>query len=160
MDMAQNKIRNRVMVNQVNVNAIDTASGIFVGINYANNWSSHRKTNYGFGSVSNSHVCGNFSYVIDNDLVDTPINSNAISIIEPGQNINQNHVDIVGINVNVLDSSAAVTVGENGLNGWSSHSKRNAGQGRLIGRIQNEKNAAYISDQDIIDSQINHFSQF
>ncbi|WP_059172537.1 hypothetical protein [Bacillus sp. FJAT-27445] len=158
MKMGRNRIRNRVIVDHIDVNSIDTASGIFVGINYANNWSSHRKTNYGFGSMSNSQISGNYSYVIDNDLVDTPINSNAFSIIERGPNSSLNHVDVVGINVNVLDSCAALTVGENDLNGWSSHSKRNAGQGRMIGNIQNERNATYISDQDIIDSQINQFT--
>ncbi|WP_409273714.1 hypothetical protein V1499_03090 [Neobacillus sp. SCS-31] len=158
MKMVRNRMRNRVIVDQVNVNSIDTASGIFVGINYANNWSSHRKTNYGFGSMSNCRISGNYSYVIDNDVVDTPINSNAISIMERGPNSSLNHVDVVGINVNLLDSCAALAVGENDMNGWSTHSKRNAGQGRMIGKIQNENNATYISDQDIIDTQINHLT--
>ncbi|RHW41636.1 hypothetical protein D1B31_07925 [Neobacillus notoginsengisoli] len=149
-----------MIVDQINVNSIDTASGIFVGVNYANNWSSHRKTNYGFGSVGSSRISNNFSFVIDNDLVDTPINSNAVSIMERGQNINQNQVDVVGINVNVLDSCAALTVGENDLNGWSSHSKRNAGQGRMIGKIQNQNNTMILSDEDLIDSQMTHINDF
>ena len=157
--MVKNKNRNRVSVKHINVNSIDTASGIFVGINYANNWSSHRKTNYGFGSVGSATVSGNYSYVVDNDVIDTPIQSNAVTIIEREPNSSLNHVDVIGINVNVLDSCAALSVGENDLNGWSSHSKRNAGQGRLVGSIKNERNATYISDQDIIDSQISQLTQ-
>ncbi|OCA85897.1 hypothetical protein A8F94_13680 [Bacillus sp. FJAT-27225] len=157
--MSRNRIRNRVIVDRIDVNSIDTASGIFVGVNYANNWSSHRKTNYGFGSISNSRVTGNSSFLNDNDLVDTPINSNAVTIMERQPESSLNHVDVVGINVNVLDTCAALAVGENDLNGWSSHSKRNNGQGRMIGNIKNERNATYISDQDILDSQINQFTQ-
>ena len=156
--MNRERVINQVTLKQISVNAIDTSSGIFIGSNYAHNWSSHRKNNYGFGSVSHSLVSQTNSCVIDNDLVDTPIHNNPAILFDGNLPGNQNEIDIGEININVLDTCAAVTVGENALNGWSSHSKRNAGQGRFAGDIQNTQNSSVIMDQDIIDSQINdHF---
>jgi hypothetical protein len=150
------RVINQVTLNQISVNSIDTSSGIFIGTNYAHNWSSHRKNNYGFGSVSDSFVSHTNSSVIDNDLVDTPIHSQPAILFDGNMPGNQNDIDIGEININVLDTCAAVTVGENALNAWSSHSKRNAGQGRFAGDIQNTRNHSVIMDQDIIDSQINN----
>jgi hypothetical protein len=151
------KIINQVQVNQIYVNTIDTSSGIFIGTNYAHNWSSHRKNNYGFGSVSNSQVLNNTSYVIDNDLVDTPIQNSPSILIDGNRAGNQNEIDIGEININVLDTCAAVSVGENDLNAWSAHSKRNAGQGRFAGEIQNTQNSSLILDSDVNDGQMNDY---
>ncbi|MGZ4161341.1 MAG: hypothetical protein ACXVNF_11185 [Neobacillus sp.] len=153
--MNRKRIINQVHVNQICVNSIDTSSGIFVGTNYAHYWSSHRKNNYGFGSVNNSQISQNYSYVIDNDLIDTPIHNNPTILFDRINEGNENNIDIGEINVNVLNSSAAVSVGENDLNGWSSHSKRNFGQGRLVGNIQNTHNSSQVVDSDVIDCQIN-----
>ncbi|PTY74539.1 hypothetical protein B5V88_16030 [Heyndrickxia sporothermodurans] len=152
--MVRKRMKTRVMVNQICVNSVDTASGIFVGTNYANNWSSHRKNNYGFGSLSHSQVSNNFSQVIDNDLVDTPINSQSYHLMDQQMERNNNQFDIGEININVLESNSALTIGDNSLNGWSSHSKRNAGQGKLIGAINNTNNRNSIADSDMIDSTI------
>jgi len=157
--MNEKKIRNRIAIKNIDVTNIDTVSGMFIGTNNAHNWSSHRKNNYGFGSLNHCINYQNHSYVVDNDLVDTPINQNTISLIEKGKNINNNTVDVMEINVSVLDSNAAVTLGENDLNGWSSHSKRNGGQGRIIGDLQNTHNSGMILDQDIIDTPINHLNK-
>ena len=48
-------------------------------------------------------------------------------------------------------------VGENDLNAWSAHSKRNAGQGRFAGEIQNTQNSSLILDSDVMDSQMNDY---
>jgi hypothetical protein len=153
--LTRKRIVQQVTVNQICVNSIDTSSGIFVGTNYAHNWSAHRKNNYGFGSVNNSLVTNNNSCVIDNDLVDTPIQNSPTILFDGNMAGNQNDIDIGEININVLDSCAAVTVGENALNGWSSHSKRNAGQGRLTGNVQNSQNSSVVSDHDGIDALMN-----
>jgi hypothetical protein len=150
------RVINQVTLNQISVNTIDTSSGIFIGTNYAHNWSSHRKNNYGFGSVSDSLVSHTNSCVIDNDLVDTPIHNQPAILFDGNMPVNQNDIDIGEININVLDTCAAVTVGENSLNAWSAHSKRNAGQGRFAGAIQNTRNSSVTVDQDIIDSPINN----
>jgi hypothetical protein len=154
--MKYKKIRNRISINKIDVTNIDTASGIFVGTNYSNNWSSHRKNNYGFGSVSNSNIYQNSSYVVDNDIVDTPINQNTVNVIERGKNINNNKVEVLEIKINVIDTNSALSLGENELNGWSSHGKRNGGQGRFIGEFQNTQNSGVIFDQDIIDTPIDN----
>jgi len=154
--MLKNKpMISQVNLNQVSVNTIDTSSGIFIGTNFAHNWSSHRKNNYGFGTASNSIVTQNSSYVVDNDFVDTPIDNCPEIIIERVNDNHGNEINVTEININVLDSGAAVSVGENDLNGWSAHSKRNAGQGRFAGAIQNMMNSSVILDNDIIDTPIN-----
>ena len=76
------RIINQFQLSQISVNQIDTASGIFIGTNYAQNWSSHRKNNYGFGSVSHSQVLNNTSYVIDQDWIDTPIENNPSILLD------------------------------------------------------------------------------
>ncbi|WP_442599901.1 hypothetical protein [Neobacillus sp. D3-1R] len=156
--MTKKTVKHRVTVNQICVNNIDTASGIFIGTNYANNWSSHRKSNHGFGTVSNSLICYNQSFVIDNDLVDTPINNNSVCFMDQWPNVIKNDVGIGEVNINVLDASSALSVGENVLNGWSSHSKRNSGQGRSVGAFQNSQNTNHVYDSDVIDAQINNYS--
>ncbi|MFC4075981.1 hypothetical protein [Salinithrix halophila] len=68
---------NKMMVqfHSINVNAIETASGIFVGENFQNYWSSHNKSNAGFGGVIGWHntVARNMNTVDDRDHIDTPI---------------------------------------------------------------------------------------
>lgn len=153
--MNQKRMINRVAVTQFFVNSIDTSSGIFIGTNYAHNWSAHRKNNYGFGSVSHSHVSHNFSCVTDNDLIDTPIYNTPTIMVDRKNTGIENNIDIGEININVLDSAAAVSVGENDLNAWSAHSKRNAGQGRFTGNIQNTNNSSQLYDGDMADCLIN-----
>ncbi|MBU8785835.1 MULTISPECIES: hypothetical protein [Bacillus] len=154
--MNRDTIINQVNVYQISVNSIDTSSGIFVGTNYAHNWSSHRKNNYGFGSISNSQISNNYSYVTDNDIVDTPIQNQPNILLGPKEG-NVNEVDIGEINVNVIDTCAAISVGENEVNGWSAHSKRIAGQGRFTGTVQNSQNTTLVIDNDDNDCQINDF---
>jgi hypothetical protein len=150
--MMQKRIINNLVINGIAVNSIDTSSGIFVGINNVNNWSSCRKNNHGFGSVSNSLVSENFSLVIDNDVIDTPIENNAVTYMDGRQDIN--NIEVTEINVNSLDSNAAVSVGDNLLNGWSAHGKRNDGTGRSAGITQNKSNTSVVIDNDLMDCQI------
>ncbi|WP_058303357.1 hypothetical protein [Gorillibacterium timonense] len=65
----------RIELGNINVNRIDSASGIFVGTNAQWGWSSHGKSISGFGSVTGmlNRLSANVSVVYDNDLIDTPI---------------------------------------------------------------------------------------
>ncbi|WP_052352744.1 hypothetical protein [Neobacillus dielmonensis] len=149
------KVIHNLVISGITVNSIDTVSGIFVGINHANNWTTHRKNNYGFGSLSNSQVSQNVGLVIDNDIIDTPIENHVVTNVDGLQDIQ--NIDVKEINVNSLDTNAAVSVGENLLNGWSAHSKRNQGTGRAAGISQHSNNTNILIDNDIIDSPINDF---
>ncbi|WP_197280016.1 spore germination protein [Bacillus sp. FJAT-27251] len=99
----------------------------------------------------------NISYVMDQDGIDTPIENYPCILYDGNRAGNSNEIDIGEINVNVLDTCAAVSVGENDLNAWSAHSKRNAGQGRFAGDIQNTQNSSLILDSDVIDSEMNDY---
>jgi hypothetical protein len=146
------KIINNLILNGITVNSIDTASGIFVGINTVNNWSSHRKNNQGFGILNNSFVSNNFSLVIDNDIIDTPVESNPVTYMDGIQQVN--NIDVKEINVNSLDTNAAVSVGDNISNGWGAHGKRNQGIGRSVGTSQLQSNTNIVIDNDVVDSPI------
>lgn len=170
----QRRIMNNLIIKGINVNSVDTSSGVFIGINYANNWSSHQKTNHGFGTLHHSQVTDTFSLVIDNDVIDTPIESHAVTYMDgwkdkqkmdtPIENnevtfVNeiqdvQKLIDIKEINVNSLFTNSAVSVGENFLNGWSAHRKTNEGTGRTTGISQLASNTNIVIDNDVIDAPI------
>ncbi|MCQ6280774.1 hypothetical protein [Bacillus sp. EB600] len=152
------KIMNNLILNGINVTSIDTSSGIFVGINNVNNWSSHYKSNHGFGSVTNSTVSDNFGLVIDNDVIDTPIESRAVTYMDGTQQVN--NIDVKEINVNSLHTNAAVSIGDNLSNGWSAHGKRNEGMGRSVGTTMVKSNTNIVIDNDLIDSQIYNNNNF
>ncbi|WP_035321826.1 hypothetical protein [Peribacillus kribbensis] len=144
----------KIRMKQIAVNNIDTASGIFVGTNIANNWSSHRKNNYGFGSVSNSAVWQNYSNVQDNDILDTPIQNQSVSRMDRADGSLGTQVDVKEININVIDTASAVSIGDNLLTDWSSHRKANSGLGKTVGTSILSQNAALVSDQDVMDAPI------
>lgn len=168
-----NKKVNDLNINGITVNTIDSSSGIFVGITNAHNWSSHRKSNQGLGPIGSSQVMQNFNLVIDNDLLDVPIENNvlinlpgskelynnpaAVETLDGNCNIRQeiNNIDVGDINVISMDTNAAVSIGENDANVWSAHSKRNEGTGRSIGVSQHKLNTNVVIDNDLIDAQIN-----
>jgi hypothetical protein len=66
-----------VQFDNINVNAIDTNAGIFIGTNGQNNWSSNNNTKSGFGSLFGKFnlVSKNINIVKDDDVIDTPITS-------------------------------------------------------------------------------------
>jgi hypothetical protein len=179
------KMRKKQSMNDLNINAItvhniDTSSGIFVGINNAHNWSSHRKNNYGLGPADSAQVSQNMNLLIDNDIVDMPFENNVMinqagnkvlktmemeavdgqtSGMETKENIGGsqeiNNIAVSEINLTAMDTNAAVSIGENSLNGWSAHSKRNEGTGRSTGVAQYKSNTNIVIDNDLIDGTIN-----
>ena len=56
--------------------------------------------------------------------------------------------------INSLDTNAAVSIGENLLNGWSAHGKRNDGTGRSAGITENKSNTNIVIDNDLVDCPI------
>jgi hypothetical protein len=65
----------QVELGNINVNQLDSGSGIFVGTNAQWGWSAHGKTVSGFGTVAGmlNRLTHNVSVVYDNDLIDTLI---------------------------------------------------------------------------------------
>ncbi|WP_142504332.1 hypothetical protein [Melghirimyces algeriensis] len=70
-----------VQFDSINVNDVDTASGIFVGENRQNYWSSHNKSNAGFGGVTGWYntVSRNLNTVDDQDRVDATVDDRDIT---------------------------------------------------------------------------------
>lgn len=69
-----------VRLNNINVNAIETASGVFVGTNTQWGWQSHSKANSGLGTVTGDFnlTMRILNLVDDKDLIDTPIDDRDI----------------------------------------------------------------------------------
>lgn len=74
--MEGKKIPATVVFNSINVNVIDSQSGIFIGENRQSNWNSSSKTNAGFGTAQGEGniFLGLENVVIDPDTIDTPTN--------------------------------------------------------------------------------------
>ncbi|MED4205318.1 hypothetical protein [Neobacillus mesonae] len=170
----ENKIIHDVNITGITVHNLDSSSGIFVGINNANYWTSQLKANQGFGPLSSSQAIQNINVVVDNDGIDAPIENNVQipnrqdfngvdvkkadeAALVNNHNIIQEikNIDVDAINVFSMDTNAAISVGENVLDGWSAHSKRNEGTGRSMGITEQILNTNIIMDQDIIDAQMN-----
>lgn len=56
--------------------------------------------------------------------------------------------------VNAVETSSAVTIGENNLPHWAAHAKNNFGDGQFFGLFTNPLNINTIIDNDVIDSPI------
>lgn len=74
--MAKDEERIIIDFDSINVNAIETTSGIFIGgPNLQYGWSSHGKQNSGFGTIqgTRNQVSQLTIAVSDDDFIDTPI---------------------------------------------------------------------------------------
>jgi hypothetical protein len=67
-------ISNGIQLGDINVLVIDNTSGIFIGENFQSYWTTHTKTNSGFGEVSGrgNIVNNSTNIVIDPDEIDNP----------------------------------------------------------------------------------------
>lgn len=60
-----------VCFNNININAVETNAGVFIGNNYQYFWASHSKRNEGFGDAQGKNIVVRpFNILIDNDLID------------------------------------------------------------------------------------------
>ncbi len=143
-----------IVFHNIQINSIDTASGVFLGNNQAIGWSSHKKGNYGFGSASDTVSVGNSFIIADNDIIDSPIDDQDIYINNAHRCLSNNQIGFDEIKVNSLSTNSTVAVGENGQNNWSAHAKNNMGQGRMSGINFNKNNRNALVDNDSIDTPI------
>jgi hypothetical protein len=148
-----------VIFNKMFVNVIDTNSGIFIGVNNALGWSSHGKSNSGFGSASNCKVSGNIHVVYDQDVIDAPIEDlkNVVTHSSADSQLNSN-LHFKSINANTLLTNSTISVGENDQTAWSSHRKNNYGNGKTYGLNVLKHLVNSIKDNDWVDSPIQHSS--
>ncbi|GGE49784.1 hypothetical protein GCM10011391_30690 [Pullulanibacillus camelliae] len=58
----------------INVNALNRDSSISIGENNQPGWSAHSKNNLGAGLLQGFNVVNQVSNILDNDVVDSPIN--------------------------------------------------------------------------------------
>jgi hypothetical protein len=78
----QKKMTMLVHFNQINVNAIENASGIFVGTNTQLGWDTHNKSNVAMGHISGDYnrLYHNINILQDGDFMDTYISDRDIMI--------------------------------------------------------------------------------
>lgn len=69
-----------IHIENLQAGTVSNASGIFTGKNIQIGWSSHGKSNSGFGSLGgrNNKVNKNTNVVYDNDQIDTPIDGREV----------------------------------------------------------------------------------
>lgn len=76
-DKQKKKSNIKAMINfdKLSAGTVSSSSGIFNGKNIQFGWSSHSKTNNGFGTLGGNHnnFHDNVNVVFDNDQIDTPI---------------------------------------------------------------------------------------
>jgi hypothetical protein len=63
-------------------------------------------------------------------------------------------INFIAINVNAQQTNATVSIGENAQNVWSSHNKRNYGNGLYLGLAYSPNNLVILSDNDFIDMPV------
>lgn len=149
-----------ISLDKLSVNSIESNSGVFIGtVIHADGWSSHSKSNAGFGSLSGVELSHCVGIVIDNDVIDTLIDDADQFLIHhggcPAEGVHAGTgISLADINVNGMAANAAVAVGEVEQTGWSSHSKRNAGVGGSKGINITRDGKSYVFDGDIIDAPI------
>ena len=58
----------------INVNAINRDSAVAIGENNQPGWTAHSKNNYGDGLLFGINMINQMTSIIDNDVIDTPVN--------------------------------------------------------------------------------------
>lgn len=153
MKLADQKVS--ILFDKLMVNSIDAASAIFFGgTNVANGWSSHSKSNNGFGQSSQSHHTS-LSVIYDQDVIDAPIDDRDHFIIANEKNrATSSQISLEDIQVNALEANSSISIGEVSQEGWSSHFKTNSGQGSHKGVNISEGGQSTIVDNDVVDAPI------
>lgn len=77
-----------IVFNSINTNTLHRNGSVAVGENVQSGWSSHQKQDIAqFGGYGINFVTTSVNTVIDNDVIDTPINDNDITTSAQGQAI-------------------------------------------------------------------------
>lgn len=144
----------------IQVHNLTGNSAIFVGKqNIASGYSTHSKTNAGFGSIaSRNHVMNNITFVYDPDWIDTPIDDRDVHVLTPqptGAGVGDFRVGVHSVNVATMNQNSGVFLGTANITGFESHQKANLGFGHTYGDWNQQarnRNVAY--DPDWIDTPI------
>ncbi len=144
----------------ISVNSIQRNCGIFMGEkNNAVGWSAHGKSNSIFNSIGDSNLLvQNLCLVIDQDLIDTPIDDRDQHIIfdTPEHDIQKTNIDIQAININTMIQNSGVFAGHTAITGMESHEKANTATGDIYGEKNlSIGNVSLNYDPDLVDTIIN-----
>lgn len=144
----------------IQVQNISDCSGVFISSsNVMHGWSSHSKSNNGFGSIGASNLVErNVNIVYDPDYLDTPIDDrdNYTLIQNDRTESSDQFIGFDKIVVNSITSNSGIFVGKSNLNGLDRNSKENIGYGSMTGNGSvSLGNQTIVSDEDIIDGVIN-----
>src|SRR5579875_1436220 len=118
------------------VGSVQSCSGVFIGAqNVTYGWSSHSKSNVGFGSVQSSNlIYRNFTVLQDQDSIDTPIDDRDVHVFTQTHRKPQiTNIGFQSMNVDSMAQNAGVFVGDSNLTGWDTHQKSNTGSGAISG---------------------------
>lgn len=65
----------KIVFHSININSVQSNSGVFTGSNLQSYWSTHSKENSALGTVTGFYntIHQNVNVVYDNDHIDTPI---------------------------------------------------------------------------------------
>lgn len=139
----------------LNINFIESSSGIFIGETHANNWSVKEKSNQGVGELSDVQIERVFTILQDNDNMDMTTNMGNNVLVKRGQPketaLTKIDVKVNGININNLSINSTVAIGENQQDVWRSESKSNFGSGQYIGYNNVRGQITHLDDRDVVD---------
>ncbi|WP_462410484.1 hypothetical protein [Neobacillus sp. Marseille-QA0830] len=143
----------------IHVQNMQRQSGIFIGEqNHAVGWSTHGKENSVIGRISGQsnllYQC--VSILHDPDFIDTPIDDRDINItVENSGDHDNSSLTMGSVNVNTMQPSSSVFVGNAHVAGIDAHQKSNYTQGHLFGNHnQLLHNVNTTHDEDVIDGII------
>ncbi|HHW37019.1 MAG TPA: hypothetical protein GXX18_07260 [Bacillales bacterium] len=141
----------------IQVTTIESSSGIFISqTNIVNGWRSQIKLNSGLGKVGNQNKFEKMiSIVSDDDNVDSPMVNNSMWIENNIKNSESNiDINFNEIKVDLLDTNATISIGENTQSGWASQIKGNLGNGQFIGDNVLADSLNVVKDDDIVDAPV------
>ena len=147
-----------IVFNQINVNSVSQTSAISTGQNSMADWSVQGKLNLAAGmQVGLVAITGNLNVIIDNDLVDTPVNSSELSNPQPTvQTKMAINMSFDAIQINYIHENSGIFIGSNRAYNWLTQKKINSAQGTVTGDGNLLlRNLNVINDSDLIDMPIN-----
>lgn len=142
-----------VIFRHINVQSIESSSGIFIGTNQAAGWRSIGKSNQGFGSMQDSVVKNAINTVYDTDAVDATFRDAVyVSLSEATNQEQQCAVSFGAVRTNAMNNGSVVGLGDNKQLGWRSARKGNYGNGKQVGRNLSSHTVHFTMDNDGVDS--------
>lgn len=147
------QVKSEFKIGDLNIQSIEGTSGLFIGQTVANNWQSKSKTNQAFGSITQALGKGLIGIIQDNDQFDMINHDNKATLISRSgfNNFKDVVIRVNGVNLNVMETNAAISIGENQQNQWETKGKHNFGTGRMIGKNGLKQIVNTIDDRDGFD---------